>query len=164
VNIFILGMKRLTVSLDERDVYRLKARVRTGEASSRSDALRQILDEYEDLHTECEDLHTENEELHNECERLRNRRDELRRQLQERGTVEETTEALVERTERHEDVLTEFVEAEQEKRQAGVVTRAKWWLLGRDGEENGTSNDEDAVTTDDATVEEDGVAASRTGN
>jgi len=121
-------MNRLTVSLDDDDVYRLKARVRSGEASSKSDAVRQILDEYEDLHTEYEELHTE-------CEHLRARRDDLRRQLQERGNVEETTETLVERTNRHEDVLTEFVEQEREKRQAGVVTRAKWWLFGQDDDE-----------------------------
>ena len=131
-------MERLTVTLDEEDVHRLKGRVRNGEASSKSEALRQIIHGYEELHTEYEDLHTEYDELHTECERLRARRDDLRRQLKERGAVEETTETLVERTNRHEDVLTEFVEQEREKRQAGVVTRAKWWLFGQDDGQDDT--------------------------
>jgi len=27
-----------------------------------------------------------------------------------------------------------FVEAEEERRRAGLLTRGKWWLFGRDGE------------------------------
>jgi len=139
-------MKKVSVSLREEHVDRLDERQEEGSASSRSDAVREILDEYEELRTECEELRTE-------CERLRTRRDELRNQLQARGDVEEKVETLVERTERQDDALARVLERQEE----GLVGRWKRKLFG-------TPNDEDAVTTDDATVEEDGVAASRTGD
>jgi len=139
-------MKKVSVSLREEHVERLDERQEEGSASSRSDAVREILDEYEDLRTECEELRTE-------CESLRNRRDELRNQLQARGDVEEKVETLVERTERQDDALARVLERQDE----GLVGRWKRKLFG-------TPNDEDAVTTDDATVEEDGVAASQTEN
>ena len=139
-------MKRLTISVTERQYYRIRARVRSGEADSKSDAVRGILDEYEELRKECEDLRTE-------CERLRNRRDELRNQLQARGDVEEKVETLVERTERQDDALARVLERQEE----GLVGRWKRKLFG-------TPGDGDAVTTDDGTVEEDGVAPSSTGD
>jgi Arc/MetJ-type ribon-helix-helix transcriptional regulator len=139
-------MKKVSVSLREDHVDRLDERQDEGTASSRSDAIREILDEYEDMSIECEELRTE-------CEQLRNRRDELRRQLQERGDVEEKVETLVERTERQDDALARVLERQEE----GLVGRWKRKLFG-------TPNDEDAVTTDDGAVEEDGVAASRTGD
>jgi uncharacterized coiled-coil DUF342 family protein len=146
-------MKRLTVSITERQYYRIRARVRSGEASSKSDAVRQILDGYEDLCTEHADLTEERDELHRRCERLEEdcedlkderdelrercdelkqdaeqaaaRRDELRRQLQARET-EETAPV-----ETSNDAVGELVELIEEERRAGVVTRIKWWLFGR---------------------------------
>ena len=125
-------MKKVSVSLTEEHVDLLDERKEDGSASSRSEALRQLLDEYEELRTECEELRTE-------CERLRNRRDELRNQLQARGEVEEKVETLVEKTERQEDALAEALKNQQEIRReqrAGVVTRARRWLFGdRDGQD-----------------------------
>ena len=156
-------MKRLTVSLDERDVYRLKARVRNEEASSKSDALRQILDEYEDVHNRCEELHTE-------CEQLRAKRDELRNQLQERGgvdeEVEEKVDALVERTERQDDALRETLEWSR----AGLLQRTKWKLFGRPSRNGDADRDDEQMRTSDdggaGTIESeeggDTVAPSRT--
>jgi uncharacterized coiled-coil DUF342 family protein len=134
-------MKRLTVSLDEDHVDRLKGRVRLEEAESKSDALRQILDEYEDLHAK-------NEELHTSVEEARARRDELRRQLEERGEVETQVNELVEHTETQSEALRELLE-ERDRRRDGVVTRARRWLFGdrdgRDGvEDTDTSKTEDA--------------------
>ena len=116
-------MKKVSVSLREEHVDRLDERQDEGTASSRSDALRGILDEYEDLRTECDELRTE-------CERLRNRRDELRNQLQARGDVEEK----VERTERQDDALAQVLERQEE----GLVGRWKRKLFG-------TTDDEDAA-------------------
>jgi len=113
-------MKKVSVSLDEDHVALLDGRQEDGSASSRSEALRQLLDEYEELRTECDELRTE-------CERLRNRRDELRNQLQARGDVEEKVETLVERTETQDDALRETLEWSR----AGLVTRTKWRLFGR---------------------------------
>jgi len=112
-------MKKMSVSLREDHVDRLDELQEEGSASSRSEAVREILDEYEELTTECEELRTE-------CERLRNRRDELRDQLQARGDVEEKVETLVERTERQDDALAQVLEKQEE----GLVGRWKRKLFG----------------------------------
>ena len=59
-------MKKVSVSLTERHVYELKAQQRLKGADSRSEALRSILDEYEDLQEQYEDLRTEYEDLQTE--------------------------------------------------------------------------------------------------
>jgi regulator of replication initiation timing len=74
---------------------------------SRSEAVRTIIDEWEELREECEDLRTENERL----------RDRIMALIDER---EERTE------------LVRFVDEEEERRRAPAWTRAKWWLLGRE--------------------------------
>jgi hypothetical protein len=102
-------MKRVTVSLEPEHVEMLEER----DESSRSEALRGILDEYEELQREYEDLHTE-------CERLRN----------EKRTI-------LEQREEH-DELVRYVEEErtieQRKREAGLAKRAKWWAFGMPAE------------------------------
>ena len=82
-------MKRLTVSLEERDYYRLVGRVRAGEADSKSDALRDIFDEYEELHSQRDSSHEAREDLHNEIlslesenQSIRTERDKLLGKLQ----------------------------------------------------------------------------------
>ena len=107
-------MQKVSVSLRDRDLYELAARQRLGEADSRSDALRQVLDEYYDVRTECEALRTECEELRTDCERLRNEKQTIVETMQDRAETQE---------------LVKYVEARED---AGVVTRAKWWLFGRD--------------------------------
>jgi Arc/MetJ-type ribon-helix-helix transcriptional regulator len=57
-------MKKLSVSLEPKHVDRLDDRQGEGDVSSRSAAVREILDEYESLRTECEDLR-------DECDNLR---------------------------------------------------------------------------------------------
>jgi metal-responsive CopG/Arc/MetJ family transcriptional regulator len=49
-------MKKLSVSLEPEHIDRLDERQGEGDVSSRSAAVREILDEYESLRTECEDL------------------------------------------------------------------------------------------------------------
>lgn len=124
-------MKRLTISVTERQYYRIRARVRSGEADSKSAAVRDILDGYEDLHRRCEDLEGRCEELESRCEELVNeveaaeaKRDDLRRQLQARGG--DTTPAKT-----GDENVGELVELIEEERRAGVLTRVKWWLFGR---------------------------------
>ncbi|XGI84780.1 ribbon-helix-helix protein, CopG family (plasmid) [Halorutilales archaeon Cl-col2-1] len=120
-------MKKVSVSLTEDQLERLDVRQDEGDASSRSEALRQILDEYEDLRQEYEDLRKE-------CERLENRRDELRNQLQARGNVEAKVDELAEHQERQDKALAQVLEEQRR----GVLGRAKVWLLGesRDDDED----------------------------
>jgi len=119
-------VKRLTISVTERQYDRIRARVRSGEADSKSDAVRQILNSYEDLHNRCEELHRRCEDLQDEVEAAEAKRDELRRQLQAREAEEETTPV-----ETSKDGVGELVELIEEERRAGVLTRVKWWLFGR---------------------------------
>lgn len=134
-------MKRLTVSLDERDYYRLRARVRAGEADSKSDALRDIFDEYEELHSQRdtshdarEDLHSEIESLESKLKEVRTERDELLGELkakqEELDDLREWRNSAVgtlARTPAIEDdeTLVEAVEAETEE------SGGSWWRFWR---------------------------------
>jgi len=89
-------MQKVTVSLDTRHIYELRAQQRLGNASSRSEALRHLLNkyeriqsEYEALHTEYEDLEAEYEELHTRYEAREDRIEELETQLRGRSRVED---------------------------------------------------------------------------
>ena len=74
---------------------------------SRSEAAREVIDEYERLRSRCEELQTERNRLENRVMTL-----------------------IDDRQEKQE--LVRYVDEEQERREAGAITRAKWWLLGRD--------------------------------
>lgn len=107
-------MKKVSVSLEERHIDLLKER-QEGDAGSRSEALRAILDEYEDVRTECEELRTR-------CERLENEKRTILEQREEHGE-------LVRAVQEERDL-------ERRRAQAGLATRAKWWMFGMpNGEE-----------------------------
>jgi len=110
-------MKRLTVSLSDEDYYRLRGRVRTEEAESKSDALRQMLEEGEDLRGQCEDLHRR-------CERLQNEKETLIEDREERHELREYVEEEKSAVERREELKDE-----------PVWRRAKVWVLGREERE-----------------------------
>lgn len=74
---------------------------------SRSEAARELIDEYDELRERCEDLQTETEILENRVAKL-----------------------IDDREERKE--LVKYVDEEQRRREAGVITRAKWWVFGED--------------------------------
>lgn len=114
-------MQKVSVSLSDDHVDRLETRQEQGDAGSRSEALRQIFDEYDELHTECEHLRTRCEELETELERVRN---EKRLLLEERDEKAE----LVKYVEQERDLQ----ERRQERRSAPAWKRARWWLFGRD--------------------------------
>jgi len=83
-----------TVSLEEYHLYELKARQRLGEVESRSGAVRQILDEYEEFRTECAQLKIRVWRIAFEYESRQNRIKELESQPAKRSTIEEEIEAL----------------------------------------------------------------------
>jgi outer membrane murein-binding lipoprotein Lpp len=82
------------------------------------------------------DVETSDAEAVRECIRRSQRLDEVERRVNELETeVErlrnEKRTLIRDREERGE--LVKFVEEEEARRSAGVFTRTKWWLFGRDG-------------------------------
>lgn len=134
MQLVILSMHKLTVSLEDDHVRHLRGRQQIGEADSRSGALRQIIDEYEELHTEyadlraeCEELRTQYEERGERLESREDRIDDLEEQLRERSRVEEKIEDLPDKirdretySERRQRLLDE----------ASLAQRVKWKVTG----------------------------------
>ena len=114
-------MKRVTVSLEEEHVEAIDDFQEANDLDSTSEAVRRLLDAYEDLQADYENLHTECEELQTEVERVKN----------------EKRLILQEREQKHE--LMEYVEeertVEQRWREAGLTTRVRWKLFGMDRDE-----------------------------
>jgi Arc/MetJ-type ribon-helix-helix transcriptional regulator len=121
------SMKKLSVSLTEDHVDILDDRQETGDVSSRSAAVRDILDEWETLRTECDGLRTECDELRTRLETREARIEELEEQLARRSQLEDKIEGLP-------DKLRD-AESYQERRQrmldkASFTTRLKWKVTG----------------------------------
>ena len=116
-------MKRVTVSLEEEHVETIDDFQEANDLDSTSEAVRRLLDAYEDLQTDYEDLHTDYEELQTEVERVKN----------------EKRLILEEREEKNE--LVEYVEeertVEQRWREAGLATRLRWKVFGMDSTDDG---------------------------
>lgn len=114
-------MKKVTVSLEEDQLDRLAERQKNGDATSRSEAIRQFFAEYEELQQQYEKLHTEYEELEQELERERKR-----------------NQMILEQREEHTE-LVKYVKdertAEQRWREAGLGQRLKWRVFGMDSDE-----------------------------
>jgi predicted nucleic acid-binding Zn-ribbon protein len=92
-------MKKVSVSLEESQVTLLEERREDLDANSRSETLRKILEEYEDLHTECEELRSECEDLRTRLDNREDRIEELEEQLARRSQVEEKVDTLAKRVE-----------------------------------------------------------------
>ena len=118
-------MQKISLSLRDRDVERLRDRVETDRCTSKSEAMRQLLDEYDEtveelgsLRTKYEDMREEYEsrldDKDKELERKEAQLDELRRQLQARGSVE--------------DKVDELVEKKKSDRRGGLMARV-WRLI-----------------------------------
>jgi len=120
-------MKKLSVSLEPEHVDRLDDRQAEGDVSSRSAAIREILDEYESLRIECEDLRDECDNLRTRLENREDRIDELEAQLARRSQLEEKVESLPDKIRDRESY--------QERRQrmldqASLAQRLKWKVTG----------------------------------
>lgn len=109
---FIIPVKvcivpRLTVTITEEQAELLEEKTGdSGEYESKSEAVRFFIQEYEHLYETVEELKTERDRLH-------------RQLIATNQRVEEHTE------------LVEYVEEERSWREAGIATRAKWWLFGK---------------------------------
>ena len=111
-----LGVQRLTATVSQSHLDRLDELQQKRDIDSRSAALRELLDEYEELQQEYE-------KLNRECENLETK---LQRQKREKRQL------LEEREERQE--LVRYVEdertTEQRWREASLATRLKWKVTG----------------------------------
>jgi metal-responsive CopG/Arc/MetJ family transcriptional regulator len=99
-------MQKVTVSLTDENLEQIEI-IKQNKNLSRSTAIREILERYEELHTNYEDLHTRHKQLNERHTELLDRYDE-------------------------KESLVEFVKAEQKKRKASLSTRLKWFLFGMD--------------------------------
>ena len=121
-------MKKVSVSLKPEHVDRLDERQEEGDVSSRSAALREILDEYDEVHTECEELRTECEELRTRLEAREDRVDDLEEQLARRSQIEEKVDVLAERVE--ESQLTYAEKRQRMIDRASLAERLRWRVTG----------------------------------
>lgn len=88
--------------------------------------------EHAELQAEHAALKERVEDLQTERDHAEARADDLQRQLQAALKRREETQELVRYV---EDERT----AEQRRREAGLLTRSKWWLFGRSTDEEGES-------------------------
>jgi Arc/MetJ-type ribon-helix-helix transcriptional regulator len=110
-------MPRLTITLEEEQAALIDEKTGDGgEYESKSEAVRELIRRGERVEEEVADLEETIADLERQVERLQNEKATLLRNR------EEHTE------------LVRYVEEERSYRSAGIVTRAKWWLLGMSDE------------------------------
>lgn len=134
-------MKKVSVSLEPSHIDLLDERQEEGDAGSRSAALRDTLDEYEDLHTEYETLRTECEDLRTRLESREQRIDDLEEQLARRSQIEEKVDVLAERVE--ESQLTYAERRQRMIDRASLAQRLRWKVTGVPVEEQDDSAGEE---------------------
>jgi len=121
-------MKKVSVSLEPSHVDALDERQDEDGVDSRSAALRDILDEYEDLRTKYEGVRTECEELRTRLENREQRIDDLEEQLARRSQIEEKVDVLAKRV---EDSQLTYAERRQRMiDEASLAQRLRWKVTG----------------------------------
>jgi Arc/MetJ-type ribon-helix-helix transcriptional regulator len=108
-------MQRVTVTLEPEQLETISDVQEEGKAESKSEAVRHIIQRYEEQQQEYEELHTEYERVKNEKKTIIEQR-------------EENTE-LVEYVEREKDMQERY-------REAGIMTKAKWAIFGMDSSDD----------------------------
>jgi Arc/MetJ-type ribon-helix-helix transcriptional regulator len=113
-------MDKVTITLPSETLGEIDAKVDkgdgTGEYDSRSEAIRELTAEAIRLNERVDSLETEN--------------DRLRRELRAANARQEDVGELVEYVEREKSMQ----ERREERRDAPIWRRAKWWLFGRNSE------------------------------
>ena len=120
-------MKKISISLTEDHLEVVDERQDEDDGGSRSEAVRQIIDEYDRLRSECEDLRTKAEDLHTRLEQREDRIDDLEEQLARRSQLEQKIEDLPDKIRDKETY--------QERRQrlidqASPLQRLRWKVTG----------------------------------
>jgi len=106
---------RVTSTLTDRQADAVQELIHE-QGVSAAEAIRQIVDEWID------DT--------NETERLQARVDELTEQLRVVNRKENKAEQLAVTADKHTSAVERMIIEQQRRRSAGVVKRARWWLLG----------------------------------
>jgi septal ring factor EnvC (AmiA/AmiB activator) len=127
-------LETLDAEADDRDVPRskhirdmLESRKRQRELEHELEQMREKLATARDQAADVEELTEQVEELERENERLHRERRQL---LEQR---EEHTELV-----RYAEQQQSVIERQEERRDAPVWRRAKWWMLGRSNDETST--------------------------
>lgn len=131
-------MDSITIRLQADTLARIEDKAERQDMS-KSEVIRAWFDERDELQRECEQLQSEYAELQTECERLRDDYEsEIKELEREIERVHREKRLVLEQREEHTE-LVDTVERQQSlaerKASAGVLTRAKWWLVGMSGEE-----------------------------
>ena len=112
-------MRQMTVSLREEQAQWIEENIGDGEGfESKSDAVRTIIDRQWELQSEVDDLKNENKELRNQLAATNQRIDEVN--------------DLVEYVDEQRSLERSREEREERRAKAGILTRAKWYLVGMD--------------------------------
>ena len=122
-------LDELDTETDENDSRSEYIRSLLRERGEDSELVGELRDRVDDLERERADLLEEIDELETKAERLER---EKRLILEDR----EERQELVRFAESDRDLARRREQREREREQAGVVTRAKWWLVGRDVDES----------------------------
>lgn len=113
-------MEAITIRLREETIESLDDEASEHDVS-RSEYVREVLDRRDEY-----------DRLRDELERERARADDLQRQLAQANARDDDVTELVERVEEETSLLARERERERERESAGMVTRLKWWVFGRD--------------------------------
>lgn len=131
-----LSMNKVTVSLEEAQLERLEEIQNNGEANSRSEAVRRLFAQYDQLQEEYENSVQQYE---SELEELEEKISSLQSDLERER---EKTKRILEQREENTE-LVKYVQEErtheQRWREAGIGTRLKWRLFGMDTDDDDTS-------------------------
>jgi chromosome segregation ATPase len=121
-------MEKLTASVKPEHLYELEARQRLGNADSRSAALRQILDDYQELRSDYEALESEYADLKQRYEAREDRIEDLEEQLSKRSQIEEKIEELPDKV--RASAMTYSERRQRAIDRASPVERLKWKVTG----------------------------------
>jgi Ribbon-helix-helix protein, copG family len=126
-------MDPITIRLQNETFARIESEAEQRDLS-KSEVIREWFTNHDELQREHVQLQSECDELQAKCDRLRNEYEEQIEELErETERTHREKRLVVEQPEEH----TEFVNTVKEERSlakrkanAGVLTRAKWWLVG----------------------------------
>lgn len=116
-------MVRATVTFDDHHNIVLEEVQKEETIDSKSGAVRHCIEAYEELHRLREELHHKDERI----DELQARIDDLRNQLATTNQRIDANNELVEHVREQRSIT-------QRRAQAGVLTRARWWLTGMSDE------------------------------
>lgn len=117
-------MQQITVRLAEDDIEELDAEA-DERGDSRSEYIREIIASRHDDAEEVARLQAEVADYEDEVTHLQAKVDDLQRQLQQANTRIDASNELVEAVQQEQSL-------QRQKAEAGLATRAKWWLFGMD--------------------------------